>query len=69
MLAARITLTNTLRGHKSRLFLRGALLSIYFHLQLFYADFGVIFENSNVGCRVDTGHCDLSTGCHYSCSN
>ena len=28
MLAARITLTNTLRGHKSRLFLRGALLSI-----------------------------------------
>ena len=28
MLAARITLTNTSRGHKSRLFLRGALLSI-----------------------------------------
>ena len=28
MLAARITLTNTLRGRKSRLFLRGALLSI-----------------------------------------
>ena len=28
MLAARITLTNTSRGHRSRLFLRGALLSI-----------------------------------------
>ncbi len=28
MLAARITLTNTLRGNRSRLFLRGALLSI-----------------------------------------